>query len=158
MVETNTPVGSPGAGHELSDLSPKNIALFAVVLTLIIIAALVVTYALFQRFLSVATKTRAVPSPLSYTREATPEPHLLINPGQDLKTMRADEDKILNTYDWVDREKGIVRIPIRRAIEILAQRGLPARRNGNGTEQSNGKSTTPGSTDRSDFSAPASSP
>jgi len=127
MVEANVPSKSPDAGHELSDLSPKKIALCAIALTLTIIAALAVTYALFQHFLSVATKTEAVPSPLSYTREPTPEPHLLVNPGQDLKTMRAEEDKILNSYDWVDREKGIVRIPIDRAIEIIAQRGLPAR-------------------------------
>jgi len=41
--------------------------------------------------------------------------------------MRAEEDKILKNYGWIDQEKGIVRIPIDRAIEILAQRGLPAR-------------------------------
>lgn len=61
MAEMHVPSKSAGAGHELSDLNPKNIALFAIVLTLTIIAAFVVTYALFQRFLSVAAKTQAVP-------------------------------------------------------------------------------------------------
>jgi len=41
--------------------------------------------------------------------------------------MRADENKILSSYDWVDRDHGVVRIPIERAIEILADRGLPMR-------------------------------
>jgi hypothetical protein len=41
--------------------------------------------------------------------------------------MRAAEDKILNGYGWVDREHGVARIPIDRAIDLLAQRGLPAR-------------------------------
>ena len=71
-------------------------------------------------------KTEVPPSPLSYTREPTPEPRLLVVPGQELKAMRAEEDSMLNSYDWVDREKGIVRIPIQRAIDILAQRGLPS--------------------------------
>ena len=41
--------------------------------------------------------------------------------------MRAAEDQILNGYRWVDQAKGQVRIPIDRAIDMLAQRGLPAR-------------------------------
>lgn len=53
--------------------------------------------------------------------------------------MRAEEDKILNSYDWVDKEKGIVRIPIQRAIDILASKGLPARKEG-GTPGTKSKS------------------
>ena len=30
------------------------------------------------------------------------------------------EKTVLTTYDWVDQEKGLARIPIKRAIEILA--------------------------------------
>ena len=41
--------------------------------------------------------------------------------------MRAAEDKILNGYGWVDQAHGVVRVPIDRAIDMLAQRGLPSR-------------------------------
>jgi hypothetical protein len=125
MVDENTP--SKTAGHELSDLDPKSIALFAVALVVTLAVVFVLAYTLLQRFLTVEMKSQAVPSPLSYTREPMPEPHLEVNPGQELKTMRAEEDKILKSYDWIDQEKGIMRIPIDRAIEIIAQRGLPAR-------------------------------
>jgi hypothetical protein len=84
-------------------------------------------------------RTEGPPSPLSYTREPTPEPHLLVVPGQELKAMRAEEDAMLKSYDWVDREKGIVRIPIQRAIDILAQRGLPSRAQSNAQAKSGGK-------------------
>lgn len=47
--------------------------------------------------------------------------------GEAFKQLRATEDAILTTYGWVDREKGVVRIPIDRAIDLLAQRGLPTR-------------------------------
>jgi hypothetical protein len=39
--------------------------------------------------------------------------------------MRAAEEAQLHSYRWVDREAGIAAIPIERAMEILAQRGLP---------------------------------
>ena|ERR1700680_510881 len=54
-----------------------------------------------------------------------PEPRLQDNAVQDLQQMRAAEDQILNSYGWVDQQKGVVRIPIGRAIDLLAQRGLP---------------------------------
>jgi cytochrome c oxidase cbb3-type subunit III len=44
-----------------------------------------------------------------------------------LKEMRATEDAVLHSYGWVDQAAGIVRIPIERAMELLAERGLPAR-------------------------------
>jgi len=45
---------------------------------------------------------------------------------ENLKTSREDSEKALNTYAWVDKNKGVVRIPISRAMELtvaqLAQR------------------------------------
>jgi hypothetical protein len=38
-----------------------------------------------------------------------------------------DAGRRLSSYGWVDREAGIVRIPIDRAMDLLAERGLPAR-------------------------------
>jgi len=37
---------------------------------------------------------------------------------ENLKTSREDADKALNTYAWIDKNKGVVRIPIRRAMEL----------------------------------------
>ena len=36
-----------------------------------------------------------------------------------------NEDKALESYDWVDQNAGIVRIPIEQAMDLVAQRGLP---------------------------------
>jgi hypothetical protein len=131
------------SGHEVSDLDPTRIALFAVSLAVIIVGVIFVTYALYRRFTTVEIRSQETPSPLSYTREPTPEPHLVVNPGQDLKAMRAAENAVLHSYDWVDKEQGVVRIPIDRAIAILAARGLPARpaRNEIPTERGEPKQT-----------------
>src|SRR6266478_5763059 len=37
---------------------------------------------------------------------------------EQLKTVREDAEKALNTYAWVDKNKGVVRIPISRAMEL----------------------------------------
>jgi hypothetical protein len=42
----------------------------------------------------------------------------------------ADERRRLDSYGWIDRERGIVHIPIDRAIAIMAEKGMPYRKNG----------------------------
>lgn len=37
---------------------------------------------------------------------------------ENLKTAQEDAEKALNTYTWVDKNKGVVRIPISRAMEL----------------------------------------
>jgi hypothetical protein len=48
-----------------------------------------------------------------------------VTPQQDLKAMRSEEDVLLHSYGWLDQRAGIVRIPIERAMKLLAERGLP---------------------------------
>jgi hypothetical protein len=58
--------------------------------------------------------------------ESFPTPRLAIDNGdQDVVDLHAREDLLLDHYTWVDRQKGEVRIPIERAMELTAQRGLP---------------------------------
>jgi hypothetical protein len=57
--------------------------------------------------------------------EAVPSsPRLQANPGADLAAERRREEGLLTGYAWVDRKRGIARIPVQRAMEILA-RGTP---------------------------------
>jgi hypothetical protein len=37
---------------------------------------------------------------------------------ETLKTVREDAEKALNSYAWIDKNKGVVRIPISRAMEL----------------------------------------
>lgn len=54
-----------------------------------------------------------------------PAPRLQVNPSRDLAEVELQASKILGSYGWVDRDDGIVRIPIARAMALLAQRGWP---------------------------------
>jgi hypothetical protein len=40
-----------------------------------------------------------------------------------MEEMRAAENDALNNPGWVDKQKGIVRIPIERAKQLVVQRG-----------------------------------
>lgn len=55
-----------------------------------------------------------------------PTPRLETDDGnQDLADLHAREGLLLDHYSWIDRSQGKVRIPIQRAMELIAQKGLP---------------------------------
>jgi len=54
-----------------------------------------------------------------------PEPRLEPYPLAPRAKLRAEEEEILTTYGWVDKDRGLVRVPIDRAMELLVERGLP---------------------------------
>jgi hypothetical protein len=54
-----------------------------------------------------------------------PAPRLQDDDVRDMHMLRANEDKMLQGYSWIDKNSGAVRIPVSRAMEILAERGLP---------------------------------
>lgn len=53
-------------------------------------------------------------------------PALQPDPVRDIAAYRAEKERQLTTYGWVDREHGIVRIPITRAMDLVAPSRPPA--------------------------------
>lgn len=62
---------------------------------------------------------------LSKIDQTFPKPVLEHSEMQQFNSILEKQDQTLASYDWVDKDKGIVRIPIDKAMELLAQRGLP---------------------------------
>jgi len=55
-----------------------------------------------------------------------PTPRVQTDDGNiDVADLHAREDLLLDNYSWVDRSQGKIRIPIERAMQIVAQKGLP---------------------------------
>jgi hypothetical protein len=52
-----------------------------------------------------------------------PEPVLQKTPQADLKHFELEQRMALSAYGWVDRSKGLVRIPVGEAMRIIAARG-----------------------------------
>ncbi len=123
MDETKYP-HTPHAGHETTDVNVWAVGKFAIGLVVVCVVSLGLLFGLFKYFQS--REETSVAKTVEPTK-LFPEPQLQRTPIVDLKAIRAEEDKLLNGYAWVDPQKGVVRIPVALAIEVLAKRGLPSR-------------------------------
>jgi hypothetical protein len=116
----------PRRGYEDSDVSVRQLFAFAAGVAGLVIFGAVASAVVFRFF--VRHQPLGPPaSPFANSRSLPPEPRLQIAAPQDLKRYRVDQDSILKSYGWVDRDAGTVRIPIERAMEILLQKGYPVR-------------------------------
>jgi len=133
MAENETPhpvdLGHPEPHAEVSDVNVWAVGKFAIALVLLGILSLAGLFALFRYFLQ-AYGGALAPVATNYqvdARKMPPAPQLEVTERLDLARERAAEDKLLNSYGWVDQQAGTVRIPIERAIDMIAQQGLAAR-------------------------------
>jgi hypothetical protein len=117
----------PLGGHETRDVRFGPIVWSAIAALVLISAILFGLRFLFDYYAGREAELSPPENPLAaeYGRRLPPEPRLQPAPVLDLRALRADERARLDTYGWVDRKAGVVRIPIDRAIDILARRGLP---------------------------------
>jgi hypothetical protein len=59
-----------------------------------------------------------------------PKPNLQIDDDHgEMTALRLEQNKKLESYGWIDRSNGIVRIPIERAMDLILRLGLPVRTN-----------------------------
>lgn len=136
------------AGYEQSDVRATGIIVFIISMTIFIGVAGVVAYGLgkvldarmakedgpvskWAKVVDVRELGNLPSSPelqrkLGELTQQFPTPRLQTDDGmQDLANLHAREDLLLDHYTWIDRSQGKVRIPIERAMELIAQRGLP---------------------------------
>ncbi len=55
---------------------------------------------------------------------APPLPRLQVQPVRHWREFRSAEMDRLATYGWMDRTSGVVHIPIDRAMDLVAERGI----------------------------------
>lgn len=110
-----------GTGHEQREVSVRFIliSLFALLFGTFLACLLVV--GIFQYF-----HTTYLPEQATKVQpQLPPEPRVEEKPYLQLQNVRTIEDHILTTYAWVDQKEGTVRIPVDRALDMVAQKGLP---------------------------------
>ncbi|MDA0333856.1 MAG: hypothetical protein O2782_01690 [bacterium] len=118
---------SRAAGHEVSDADAKPLVRVGIALAVIMLVGFLGMLLMFRTlmFAQPLYDTTQAPHPLSASRTATTGPRLQPDPPRQKAELRLYEDNLLMTYDWIDQEGKVARIPITRAIEILAASGLP---------------------------------
>lgn len=121
-----------GPGYEKRDIRLRPLVYAGLGLILLAVGAQLGMLLVFQAFDARETRLGASTRPLAseLRREAPPEPRLQVAPLEDLATLHAWEERVLTTYAWVDRDAGVVRVPVDRAKDLVLERGLPARREG----------------------------
>jgi hypothetical protein len=125
--------------YEREDLSPRGIFAFLIGLALV---AVLVHFTLKGMYGYLDTYEKQHQPPLNPLVSQTendsrkvsnadiarfPPPRLESNERLEINDFRLQEEKNLNSYGWIDQKAGTVRIPIDRAMQLLAQRGLPTR-------------------------------
>ena len=125
-------------GYEHEDLSPTGVIYFMIGLAVVVVVIYFIVFGMY-RFLDTYEKAHQpamspMVTPQGDTRTVThdntqafPEPRLEESERTQLRQIIEDQDRKLATYNWVDKDKGMVQIPIDRAMDLLVQRGLPVR-------------------------------
>jgi hypothetical protein len=110
-----------------SELDFRAIIRFGVALVLGTLVVLAVMWWMSAEFKREDEAKDPPPPPRAEARgdPIPPAPRLQAAPPRDMDELRAQDEQVLSTYGWVDRSSGVARIPVGRAISILAERGLP---------------------------------
>src|SRR5215471_7182507 len=139
---------NPHHGHDPHDqehgqvetavVSPKPVLLFLAVLFVATAFVFLVVKGLDFGFrkLDESNKEQKATEVNTEGRKLPPEPLLQGAPGKGdkptdlpleaMENLRKEKDKELGSYGWVKKSDGIVHIPIDRAKEMMAEKGLPA--------------------------------
>jgi hypothetical protein len=130
-----------GDGYEREDMGARHVFAFLIVLAVMGILVIFVANGMY-RFLDHYERThQAAQSPLRPVLETDmrdteaakvstqinrtfPEPRLENDERDELTDFRMREEERLNTYGWVDQSAGTAHIPIDRAMQLIAERGL----------------------------------
>lgn len=113
------------AGHETSEAHAGGLAKVAIALAVCLTLVFFGIVILFKVFAYYQPLLHTEAHALAETRVGAPsEPRVEVDPPRVKIELDQIEAHVLTTYDWVDEEAGLVRIPIDRAIKLLAKRGL----------------------------------
>jgi hypothetical protein len=125
MAETQHETRVTGSHHEDRDVQIRPIMAFGVGLIILAVVVALLMGWLLGFFAARQAKLDVPVSPLTVTQQEPAEPRLEVAVDQVLRELRAEEQTLLHSYGWVDRQAGVVRIPIERAMTLLSDRGLP---------------------------------
>jgi hypothetical protein len=136
---------NPGVMYESSDANVRAIYTFGIWLVVLAALCAIATYGglrAMEAWADHQDKARMAANPMvppermkmppAVAAHEFPNPQLQINDTAEMKEEVEEETAKLTHYQWVDPDQGIVRIPIDRAMQLVLQRGLPARASGQG--------------------------
>jgi len=122
-------------GYEVRDANVSRILIYGLgLVALIMILGAVASGVLYKNMVWFSDATPPPPQFQAGQDQLPPTPRIEVQGPRDLREFREAEQKQLDSYGWIDKDRGLVRIPIERAMENAAREGLqgtqPAQGNG----------------------------
>jgi hypothetical protein len=119
-----------GVAAEPDRVSTRLVTRFGVILAILSVAAMLLMAALFQ-LLDRSAERRDAAARASAGMELRPDrlpppPRLEVHGSRHWQQFRSAEEVRLSSYGWLNRSTGAVHIPIERAIDLIAERGVAA--------------------------------
>jgi hypothetical protein len=119
---------------EPRDINAGTIYRYLFALGLATAAALLISVYILRFTSDYAASTQAPPPPSreAHPRDMPPEPRLQGVPGhgtdpqQDLRNKLKADTEANEQFGWIDQTTGIAQIPVKDAMKIIAEKGLPA--------------------------------
>jgi hypothetical protein len=126
---------SESTAYETRDVKIRPLVVFIAGLSIITVVTYLVVYLIIRLFSAQAARQDSELQPVAGQADVLkpgeerlpPEPRIQANPPADLKVLRDQEEAVLTTYGWVDRQGGVVRVPIDVAMKQVLEQGLPVR-------------------------------
>jgi hypothetical protein len=110
--------------RETSDIRPKYVAYFFAGLILLAVVIHIAMWWMLETFARIDRQSDVVRSRLQVESSRPPDPRLQVDPVDEYHTDFERQSRLLNEFGWVDQGKGVARIPIDRAMEMVLERGL----------------------------------
>lgn len=107
------------------NIGPVLIATAAIVAVAIL--SFIAMWAMFHALEQASIYLSDDPPPMAAHQEPHRGPLIQTVPPAELAQVRAETQRTLSEYGWVDRDAGVVHIPIERAMDLTLERGLPVR-------------------------------
>jgi hypothetical protein len=114
----------PMHAHEEDVVSLRPVVIAGIGLLIVLLLTGAAMFGLYHLLAREEARLSPPANPLAAAEgpRVPPEPRLQTHPLKDLEELHKAENELLTTYGWVDKSAGTVRIPIDRAIDLLAQR------------------------------------
>lgn len=139
---TDHPPHAGNGGFEREDMSAKAVYGFLIVLAVLGVVVYFVASGTYRGLNAYYGAHQPAQNPMKQSAEGDtrdlrkskvdekikntfPQPLLETDERNELTDFRMHEEQQLNTYGWVDQKAGVLHIPIERAMQLMAERGLP---------------------------------
>jgi hypothetical protein len=117
---------------EQRDIKASTIYGYLLALGVAVVASMLICVYILRFTLNFAASSDPPPPPSreAHQRELPPEPRLQGVPGHqtdpqaDLRQKNREDSEANEKLEWIDRSNGIVQIPVKEAMKIVAEKGL----------------------------------